>query len=88
MFGLGSREAVVRALAGDDAARAGFGAPATADEVADAVTAVTGVRPRPDGDGLVAEGSLEVLRALALAHGWRAAHAERTGGARLTPASP
>ena len=88
LFGYGAREAVVRALRGDAADAAGFGAPATAAEVADAVEEVTGRRPAADGVVLVAEGAPDVLRALAFAHGWQA---DRTGSpevTRLHPPSP
>ena len=54
LFGYGAREAVVRALAGDPADRAPFGAPAGAEEMAAAVARVLGVarragRRRPGG---------------------------------------
>ena len=59
MFGWGAREAVVRALAGADADRTPFGAPAPADELASALARL----PRPDDRTAVA--------ALCFAHGWR-----------------
>ena len=50
LFGWGAREAVVRALAGDDADRAPFGAPAPAHELHAALARVVGaaraLRPR------------------------------------------
>jgi coenzyme F420-0:L-glutamate ligase/coenzyme F420-1:gamma-L-glutamate ligase len=88
MFGLGSREAVVRALLGDLDDAAWFGAPAGADDVAVAVAAVTGRVPAPaPGGGLDAEGDLRLLRVLAHAHGWRAATGE-DGMVRLLPPTP
>jgi coenzyme F420-0:L-glutamate ligase/coenzyme F420-1:gamma-L-glutamate ligase len=91
MFGLGSREAVVRALAADpdDAAGpAGFGAPAGAADVAYAVATVTGrvPTPLPDG-GLASDGDVALLRPLARAHGWRAV-AEADGLVRMLPPTP
>lgn len=50
LFGYGAREAVVRALAGDPADRAPFGAPAAPEEVADAVRRVLGTEPRAEQD--------------------------------------
>ncbi|MEQ4547202.1 MULTISPECIES: coenzyme F420-0:L-glutamate ligase [Nocardioides] len=70
LFGFGAREAVVRALAGDPADRAPFGAPATAEELADAVGLVTGRRPRPGPDGGLRAPAHPALAALAFAHGW------------------
>jgi coenzyme F420-0:L-glutamate ligase/coenzyme F420-1:gamma-L-glutamate ligase len=47
LFGYGAREAVVRALAGAAEGRAGFGAAATADELADLVRRVLGDAAAP-----------------------------------------
>lgn len=69
LFGYGAREAVVRALAGEPADRAPFGAPADADEVSAAVARVLGVAPQQDGDTLVADADPR-LAPLAFAHGW------------------
>ncbi|QZY30015.1 coenzyme F420-0:L-glutamate ligase [Nocardioides coralli] len=88
MFGLGSREAVVRALAGDPSTRVGFGAVAASDEVAEAVVAVTGVPPQAAGSGLLAEGAWEALCVLAFAHGWHAVRADPPATARLLPGTP
>jgi coenzyme F420-0:L-glutamate ligase/coenzyme F420-1:gamma-L-glutamate ligase len=77
LFGYGAREAVVRALRGATSDRAPFGAPAGAGEVADAVRTVLGesVDVLDDGAGgvLVDVGPVpvEVLAALAFAHGWQ-----------------
>ena len=59
LFGWGAREAVVRALAGDDADRVPFGAPAGADELAAAVGRL------PDAADRTA------VAAVCFAHGWR-----------------
>lgn len=70
-FGYGAREAVVRALRGDPADRPPFGAPATVEDVAAAITLVTGSGPASDGTGLrVTNADPAVLAALAFAHGW------------------
>ncbi len=60
LFGWGAREAVVRALVGDDADRAPFGSPAPADELAAALARLPG-----DADPTA-------TRAVCFAHGWRA----------------
>jgi coenzyme F420-0:L-glutamate ligase/coenzyme F420-1:gamma-L-glutamate ligase len=70
LFGYGAREAVVRALAGEPADLVPFGAPATADELASAVTRVLGEAAEPVGDGLAVRADPR-LAALAFAHGWR-----------------
>jgi coenzyme F420-0:L-glutamate ligase/coenzyme F420-1:gamma-L-glutamate ligase len=69
MFGLGSREAVVAALAGRD--QVAFGAPAVADDVLEALTAC-GLAARPTAGGILVETDGEDVRllALAFAHGW------------------
>jgi coenzyme F420-0:L-glutamate ligase/coenzyme F420-1:gamma-L-glutamate ligase len=88
LFGLGSREAVVRALRGDPADAPLFGAPATAEDVATAVTEVTGRAPRPLAEGGFAVAApAGVLAPLALALGWRHAP-ESDGPARLLPPTP
>ena len=71
LFGYGAREAVLRALLGDPADAAPFGAPAAAAELAAALTVLGGV-PRVEGDGLVLDGEPphDAVRALAFAHGW------------------
>ena len=80
LFGYGAREAVVRAVVGDDADRAPFGAPATADDLAAALAQLPD-RPRlrcgdPAGHGggvlEVADAAAAALAAvLCFAHGWR-----------------
>jgi coenzyme F420-0:L-glutamate ligase/coenzyme F420-1:gamma-L-glutamate ligase len=69
LFGYGAREAVVRALTGDPADRAPFGAPAPTEEVVDAVTRVLGVPPTVDGERLVCSPDPR-LAPLAFALGW------------------
>jgi len=84
-FGYGAREAVVRALAGDPADRAPFGAPATADDLAAAIAAVTGSTPTTSGASVVVTGApAGVLHALAFAHGWTVTHED----GRLSHLSP
>ena len=78
LFGYGAREAVVRALAGDPADRAPFGAPAAAEEVAAAVTAGPRRRRRAvDGDGWSCPPDPR-LAPLAFAHGWRRSRRRRS----------
>ncbi|GAB7004217.1 hypothetical protein JCM18899A_16890 [Nocardioides sp. AN3] len=88
LFGYGAREAVVRALAGRDEDRGPFGAAAPTEELAAAVTEVTGVAPEVCGDSLlVSDGDATALRALAFAFGWTVTPA--SGGlARLRPPTP
>jgi coenzyme F420-0:L-glutamate ligase/coenzyme F420-1:gamma-L-glutamate ligase len=69
LFGFGAREAVVRALAGDEADRTPFGSPADAGEMAAAVTQVLGVPAAPVDGGLAVPPDPR-LAALAFAHGW------------------
>jgi len=70
LFGYGAREAVVRALAGQPADLLPFGAPATSEEVAAAVSRVLGVAPEPVDGGLLVRADPR-LAPLAFAHGWR-----------------
>jgi coenzyme F420-0:L-glutamate ligase/coenzyme F420-1:gamma-L-glutamate ligase len=69
LFGYGAREAVVRALAGDPADLVPFGAPASAEEMAAAVTRVLGAAPDPLPGGLAVAADPR-LAPLAFAHGW------------------
>ncbi len=71
MFGLGSREAVVAALAGED--RSAFGAPASAEDLALALGAC-GFAPVTTGDGLSVAATADDprLAALLFAFGWSA----------------
>lgn len=92
LFGYGAREAVVRALVGDPADRAPFGAPAPAEELA-AALAAAGAGVRPDEGGLLVHASADsptrvVVAALAFAHGWEVGTGRDSAVARLRPASP
>ena len=88
LFGYGAREAVVRALAGRPGDRAPFGAPASAEELAEAISTVTGAAPRAEGGALlVTAGDLPVLRALAFAFGWTM-EVESGGHAHMRPPTP
>jgi coenzyme F420-0:L-glutamate ligase/coenzyme F420-1:gamma-L-glutamate ligase len=77
MFGYGAREAVVRALRGDPADQAPFGAPAPVADLVAALRDVLGERidVRPNGDGLLVGDTPrgDAVRALAFAHGWAVA---------------
>ncbi|MFL6024548.1 MAG: coenzyme F420-0:L-glutamate ligase [Marmoricola sp.] len=68
MFGLGSREAVVAALRGD---RTGFGSPASAADLLDALGAC-GFAARTDGEDVLVDAGVDDVRlgALLVAHGW------------------
>jgi len=93
LFGFGAREAVVRALAGDPADRRPFGAPASADELADALRLVTGADVRLEDGGLrVAvphSGAWPgAVAALAFAHGWVVGDNQDPNVAHLLPPGP
>ncbi len=88
MFGLGSREAVVRALRGDRGDAPLFGAPASRDDAGAALAEVTRRVPEPlPGGGFTVDGDVRGLTALALALGWRV-EADPAGQARVLPPSP
>ena len=84
LFGWGAREAVVRALAGDEADRAPFGAPAAPDELHAALTRVAGAarassqpaRVTSDDDPedvvlrLPGDADRRAVAAVCFAHGW------------------
>jgi coenzyme F420-0:L-glutamate ligase/coenzyme F420-1:gamma-L-glutamate ligase len=70
LFGYGAREAVVRALAGQPADLVPFGAPASAEEMAAAVTRVLGAAAEPVDRGLSVAADPR-LAPLAFAHGWQ-----------------
>ena len=95
MFGLGAREAVIAALAGDRSALRGFGAPAAASLVAVRLEeAVPGATVHVDGDRLVvvrlpaAPDAGARVAVAAFAHGWLPDLAPDPGVVRLAPASP
>lgn len=90
LFGYGAREAVLRALAGDPADRAPFGAPVEIQELRQALGRVAGdAEVHADGDGLsIARADRSVLAALAFSHGWTLLADDGSAVARLRPASP
>jgi coenzyme F420-0:L-glutamate ligase/coenzyme F420-1:gamma-L-glutamate ligase len=94
LFGYGAREAVVRALTGDPADRAPFGAPASSEELATVLASVLGLgasHSGRDGESLtvtVPHAVAHPLAALALAHGWTVHAADSPGDVRLRPAPP
>ncbi len=83
MFGYGSREAVLRALARDPAAAAPFGHPASAEELRAALSATFDLAAVPKDDGLrVVAADPHAAWALAVAayaHGWEAESADTDG---------
>jgi coenzyme F420-0:L-glutamate ligase / coenzyme F420-1:gamma-L-glutamate ligase len=94
LFGLGSREAVLAALAGADDARVPFGSPAEAGDLREALLALLGTSGsdvRDDDDGLVLAAqdprALWAAEVAAYAHGWRV-EAAGTSGVRLRPVTP
>ena len=87
MFGYGAREAVVRALRGRAEDRAPFGAPATPEELGEALLAVLGTAGEPAPGGLSVAAHGPVLAALAMAHGWQVADANAQR-CLLQPVSP
>ncbi len=94
LFGYGAREAVVRALKGEVADRAPFGAPADADELAAVIRDVLGLVASPsaqDGGSLLVtfpRGLARPLGALAFAHGWEVLSTDSPSDARLRPVRP
>jgi coenzyme F420-0:L-glutamate ligase / coenzyme F420-1:gamma-L-glutamate ligase len=98
LFGYGAREAVVRALAGDPADRAPFGAPAPREELLEALRVVAGTPAAPaagSGPGLAvtlpADVPARVVEALCFAHGWVVDDLRPTPRGvetRLSPATP
>lgn len=76
LFGFGAREAVARALAGDDADRAPFGSPSTVEELVAALRTVAGRASYDAGAGparvTLPPGTVrQVAAAICFAHGWR-----------------
>ena len=84
LFGLGSREAVVAALAGEEGHRAAFGAPTGADELAGILAVILGdgTTVTSDGDALAVATpdprARWVAEVAAYAHGWRTGAADDT----------
>ncbi|WP_134742154.1 coenzyme F420-0:L-glutamate ligase [Nocardioides sp. 503] len=89
MFGFGAREAVVRAVTGDPADRVVFGAPAPAEELAEALRGL-GARPAAYDGGLEVAGDVarDLVAVLAFAHGWVLEEADAPRRLRLHPATP
>ena len=87
LFGFGAREAVVRALLARDEDGVGFGAVATAEEMADAVRQVTGAAVRVEGNGALAVAAPGDARlaVLAFAHRWHLSPGDSVDSARLSP---
>ncbi|MCP3422368.1 coenzyme F420-0:L-glutamate ligase [Nocardioides pinisoli] len=101
-FGWGAREAVVRALAGDDADRAPFGAPAAPEELRAALGRVVGA-DRPPSSGLAPThdddpgravvrlpggADRSAVAAVCFAHGWRITGWEQAGTDVVCDVSP
>jgi coenzyme F420-0:L-glutamate ligase/coenzyme F420-1:gamma-L-glutamate ligase len=89
LFGYGAREAVVRALAGQPADLVPFGAPASAEEMAAAVTRVLGAAPEPVDRGLAVAADPR-LAPLAFAHGWQVEEGSEEGPEKavIRPVTP
>ena len=87
MFGFGSREAVVRAVAGRVADRPPFGSPAAPGELAEAITSATGRPATVVAPDLVTCTSdrRDAVGALAFAHGWEVEADETPGDLSLRP---
>ena len=102
MFGWGAREAVVRALAGDDRDRAPFGEPAALEEVQSAISRVVGLgramastlSPTSDDDPdrnelhLPATSDRVAVTAVCFAHGWRVRRWEAAAAGVVCDVSP
>jgi coenzyme F420-0:L-glutamate ligase/coenzyme F420-1:gamma-L-glutamate ligase len=90
LFGLGARDAVVAALAGQAADQHVFGAPLEPDELGGLLQSLTGATVRRDGDRLtVASGDPRVAwvtEVVAYAHGWVVTDQE-PGHLRLRPST-
>ena len=87
LFGYGAREAVVRAVTGRAEDRKPFGAPASAEELAAAITAATGLAAVVGAADLVtcAGHRPDAVETLAFAHGWEVETGESVGDLRLRP---
>lgn len=93
LFGYGAREAVIRALKGNRADRAPFGAPAAAEELAAAIADTVGLVSSHSGGATgtelvltVPRGLVRAVAALAFAHGWDAIPTDSPSETRLRPA--
>lgn len=90
LFGYGAREAVVRAVAGDPADRAPFGAAATPPDLVDALTRAGMSGTYADDRGVHCPAGRRVeLDIIAFAHGWQVDPASAEGAdLRLLPLTP
>lgn len=92
LFGYGSREAVIRAVAGVPGDDLPFGSPASPEEMREALRrAGIEAHPVPDADALLCRADRAAAAAvLAFAHGWRAVPDGTDSGVdlRLRPATP
>ena len=91
-FGYGAREAVLRALTGDEADRAPFGAPAVLEELVAAIAQTTGLVAVPEDGGLSVQTAdvtaLTTIGALTFAFGWRAESGPHPDFLHLRPLDP
>ena len=94
LFGFGAREAVVRAVRGEDDDLGPFGAPVAADELVGALTraiASRGPAPREESGEVVCAATdhdAAGLHAVAFAHGWLPSAAPGAGVLRWRPVTP
>ncbi|MDQ4053870.1 MAG: coenzyme F420-0:L-glutamate ligase [Actinomycetota bacterium] len=89
LFGYGAREAVIRAVAGRPADQLPFGSPASAEDLAMAVTVACGLEATvvaPDGVTCSPD-RLDGVRAVAFAHGWLVETGENARDLRLRPST-
>ncbi len=86
LFGLGAREAVVRALVGAAGDRPAYGSSAERDELEEALRQVLGPHAvDPTRPELTVRGAPPVVAALAFAHGWTATSPAVEGGPDGSP---
>ena len=93
MFGFGSREAVLRALAADPADAPVYGSPADADDLADAIAealdVVATVSPRTSWSSRPATSTRRGRSGVAAyAHGWEVVATRPDGAVDLRPSPP
>jgi coenzyme F420-0:L-glutamate ligase / coenzyme F420-1:gamma-L-glutamate ligase len=90
LFGYGAREAVIRALRGEEGDRAAFGAAADPGELVAAIrTAVPDAEVATEAESVTVSGGEDrALIALAFAFGWRRVDAPAADGLRFRPDTP
>jgi coenzyme F420-0:L-glutamate ligase/coenzyme F420-1:gamma-L-glutamate ligase len=90
LFGFGAREAVIRALRGEEQDRAAFGAAAAPGELAAAIrTALPDASVAVEDDTLIVSGcESRLVEALAFAFGWRPVDPPAADDLRFRPATP